>query len=162
MRYPISADYIDGRRGGPRRVAITMASVFVFYCLITEWQNALRGPDGVLVPLLVAGAMLAGVGYFQARRMAKVTAALSSLSAELSIDALIIQSSAGRHEIRLADVRRIVVFRTMFSKQLAYVGFEVNGRLAVVPPLQDNEAFAKAFREAAPHASLVEKRRFLS
>lgn len=149
------------RRGGPRRAAIMLASVFAFLSLLFVWQRGLQGELDSFIPLLLTGAMMAVIGYFQTKRMAKATALLSSLSAELSHEGLTIDSSAGRHVVKLSELGRVFLFRSWLSKKVAYVGLELSGRLALVPPLQDNAAFAKELENAAPHATQVEKRKLL-
>jgi hypothetical protein len=161
MRYRVSPEFIATRRAGPRRGALMLASVFALFAVVFVWQSGLHGGAAALSPLLLTGAMLGAVGYFQSTRMAKATAALSSFSIEVAGNGLAIESSSGQHLIKASEVKRVLLFRSVFSTVVAYVGLELNGRFTVVPPLQDNAAFAKELQSAMPHAAHVEKRKLL-
>jgi hypothetical protein len=93
--------------------------------------------------------------------MKKATEVLSSLSAEVTADGVAVESSAARHLFKPNQVRKILLFRSPFSKTVAYVGLELDGRVVVVPPLQDNMAFVNDLRSVMPQVQQVEKRRLL-
>jgi hypothetical protein len=138
-----------------------LAVAFALFAANAVWLRGVPSDGSALVPLLLTAAVVVVIGLVQAKRMRSVTEALSSVSAEVTREGVALESSSGRRVIEPAQVRQVVLFRAPFSETVAYVGLRLEGGVAVLPPLEDNGAFASDLRAAMPHVEQVKKRKLL-
>lgn len=161
MRYRVSEIYLAERRGGPRRAYMALSGIFLLMTGLIYLQHDPAKTDSEFFGIFVMGIIMAAISLFIVRRTTKMTTALEKLVIAVSPNELNIESAYGNLTLQGNNILRITMYRTLVTPKVCFFVLKGRGGDAVIPPLENAEAFALEIRVAMPTVPFVSKRKLM-
>jgi hypothetical protein len=157
------------RRQLPVLVATSFVAAFAVFLGLAAWHRGSLNSASSGWALVILGLVVAAAGYFGWRRVKEENSSFALLTVEVSDTGIVIENPVVRRTFSSNEVRRVVLHRSWFSQDIAYVGFdlkpapghEISGRFIALPPLLDNQSFVRELLAAHPSIPQAERRKLL-
>lgn len=162
MTYRPSAAYLASRRRGPLRLAIVLAIVLALFAATIWLPGTGDGrSDRPWGPFSMTAALVAAVGLYQGRQLAKSAQALDGLQFQVLPAGILAETKSLQNLLKSEEVRRVVLYRRLLSERITHIGIVLAHGEFLVPELEQMESFVAELRAGLPSAPFEERRSLL-